>query len=98
MSTAGCVVVGAGLSAANVVQTLREEGYDAPITLIGNEPDRPRHLEAADQEIERQPIVRRHLWLPSAMRRGRRLSDAQGSGESGATNRNARPKPGVCLK
>ena len=37
----GCVVVGAGLAGATVVQTLREEGYAEPITLIGEETERP---------------------------------------------------------
>jgi 3-phenylpropionate/trans-cinnamate dioxygenase ferredoxin reductase subunit len=32
---AGTVVVGAGLAAAHVVGTLREQGYDAPVTLVG---------------------------------------------------------------
>ncbi|MEU8118030.1 FAD-dependent oxidoreductase [Spirillospora sp. NPDC049024] len=37
----GCVVIGAGLAAANVAQTLREQGFDEPITLIGDERERP---------------------------------------------------------
>lgn len=37
----GCVVVGAGLAGATVVQTLREEGFAEPITLIGAETERP---------------------------------------------------------
>jgi 3-phenylpropionate/trans-cinnamate dioxygenase ferredoxin reductase subunit len=37
----GCIVVGAGLAAANVVESLRDNGFDAPITLIGDELDRP---------------------------------------------------------
>ncbi|MGV1007978.1 MAG: NAD(P)/FAD-dependent oxidoreductase [Dermatophilaceae bacterium] len=37
----GCVVLGAGLAGANVVQGLREGGYDRPITLVGDEPERP---------------------------------------------------------
>ena len=37
----GCIVVGAGLAADNVVESLRENGFDAPITLIGDELDRP---------------------------------------------------------
>ena len=36
--TAGTVVVGAGLAAAHTIRTLREQGYDAPVTLIGEEP------------------------------------------------------------
>jgi 3-phenylpropionate/trans-cinnamate dioxygenase ferredoxin reductase component len=48
----GCVVVGAGLTAANVVQTLRAEGYDEPITLVGDEHDRP---------YERPPLSKGYL-------------------------------------
>lgn len=35
------VVVGGGLTAANVVQTLRDEGFNRPITIVGDEPERP---------------------------------------------------------
>ena len=35
------VVVGAGLAAAHVVATLRERGYAEPVTLVGEEVDRP---------------------------------------------------------
>jgi len=49
---AGCVVVGAGLAAANVVQALREGGYDRPITLIGAEAERP---------YERPPLSKAYL-------------------------------------
>ena len=49
---AGTVVVGAGLAAAHVVATLREEGDDRPITLVGDEPDRP---------YERPPLSKGYL-------------------------------------
>ncbi len=49
---AGCVVVGAGLAAANVVQGLREGGYDRPITLVGDEAERP---------YERPPLSKAYL-------------------------------------
>lgn len=35
------VVIGAGLAAANVLSTLREGGYQGPLTLIGNEAELP---------------------------------------------------------
>jgi 3-phenylpropionate/trans-cinnamate dioxygenase ferredoxin reductase subunit len=41
MTAPGVVVVGAGLAAAHVVETLREKGYGEPVTLVGDEPDRP---------------------------------------------------------
>ncbi|MCT9137633.1 NAD(P)/FAD-dependent oxidoreductase [Streptomyces violarus] len=37
------VVVGAGQAGAQVAATLRKEGYDKPITLIGGEPEPPYH-------------------------------------------------------
>jgi NADPH-dependent 2,4-dienoyl-CoA reductase/sulfur reductase-like enzyme len=35
------VIVGAGLAGAKAAQTLREEGFDGPIVLLGAEPERP---------------------------------------------------------
>jgi len=35
------VIVGAGLAGAKAAQTLREEGFDGPLVLIGEEPERP---------------------------------------------------------
>lgn len=35
------VVVGGGLAGAKAVETLRDEGFDGPVTLIGAEPERP---------------------------------------------------------
>ena len=54
MSTAdsGCVVIGAGLAAAHVVQTLRDEGYSEPVQLVGEELDRP---------YERPPLSKDYL-------------------------------------
>ncbi|MGH3360099.1 MAG: NAD(P)/FAD-dependent oxidoreductase, partial [Nocardioidaceae bacterium] len=46
----GCVVVGAGLAAAHVVQTLREKGYGEPITLVGQERERPYERPALSKE------------------------------------------------
>ena len=37
MAEPGVVVVGAGLAAAHVAQTLREKGYGEPVTLVGDE-------------------------------------------------------------
>lgn len=48
----GTVVVGAALAAAHVVATLREEGDDRPITLVGDEPNRP---------YERPPLSKGYL-------------------------------------
>jgi 3-phenylpropionate/trans-cinnamate dioxygenase ferredoxin reductase component len=37
----GMVLIGGGLASATAAQTLREEGYDGPIRLIGREPEPP---------------------------------------------------------
>ena len=48
----GCVVIGAGLAAAHVVQTLREGGYGEAVRLVGAEPERP---------YERPPLSKSYL-------------------------------------
>src|ERR1700751_3445224 len=35
------VVIGAGLAGGNAAVTLREEGFDGPVTLVGQEPEVP---------------------------------------------------------
>jgi 3-phenylpropionate/trans-cinnamate dioxygenase ferredoxin reductase subunit len=35
------VIIGAGLAGARAAETLRKDGYDGSITLLGDEPDRP---------------------------------------------------------
>lgn len=46
------VIVGGGLAAALAVQTLREEGFTAPVTMLCAEPDRP---------YERPPLSKAYL-------------------------------------
>ncbi|TWP33614.1 NAD(P)/FAD-dependent oxidoreductase [Leekyejoonella antrihumi] len=46
----GCVVVGAGLAAANVVQTLREGGFSSPIVMVGEEIHRPYERPGLSKE------------------------------------------------
>jgi 3-phenylpropionate/trans-cinnamate dioxygenase ferredoxin reductase component len=46
------VIVGAGLAGAKAAQTLREEGYDGPLVLIGDEAERP---------YERPPLSKGYL-------------------------------------
>jgi 3-phenylpropionate/trans-cinnamate dioxygenase ferredoxin reductase subunit len=46
------VIVGAGLTGAKAAQTLREEGFDGRVVLIGAEPDRP---------YERPPLSKGYL-------------------------------------
>jgi 3-phenylpropionate/trans-cinnamate dioxygenase ferredoxin reductase subunit len=52
------VIVGAGLAGAKAAQTLREEGFDGPVVLLGAEPERP---------YERPPLSKQYL-LGSAER------------------------------
>ncbi|MGY1704375.1 NAD(P)/FAD-dependent oxidoreductase [Geodermatophilus sp. SYSU D00697] len=52
------VIVGAGLAGAKAAQTLREEGLDGPVVLVGAEPERP---------YERPPLSKGYL-LGSAER------------------------------
>jgi 3-phenylpropionate/trans-cinnamate dioxygenase ferredoxin reductase subunit len=46
------VIVGAGLAGAKAAETLREEGFDGRITLVGDEPERP---------YERPPLSKEYL-------------------------------------
>jgi 3-phenylpropionate/trans-cinnamate dioxygenase ferredoxin reductase component len=46
------VIVGAGLAGAKAAETLRQEGFDGRLTLIGDEPERP---------YERPPLSKGHL-------------------------------------
>ncbi len=46
----GCVVVGAGLAAATVAQTLRDGGFKHPVTLIGEESERPYERPALSKD------------------------------------------------
>ena len=46
------VIVGAGLAGAKAAQTLRDEGYDGRIVLVGDEPERP---------YERPPLSKDYL-------------------------------------
>ncbi|MGW1025634.1 NAD(P)/FAD-dependent oxidoreductase [Streptomyces sp. NPDC002577] len=48
----GCVIVGASLAGAKAAQTLREEGFDGPLVLIGEESERP---------YERPPLSKGYL-------------------------------------
>src|SRR3954462_4883069 len=52
MSARQFVIVGAGLAGAKAAETLRQEGFDGRITLIGDEPERP---------YERPPLSKEYL-------------------------------------
>ena len=52
MAARRVVIVGAGLAGASAAQTLRDEGFDGPVVLVGDEPDRP---------YERPPLSKEYL-------------------------------------
>ena len=51
MTGAGVVVIGAGLAGARAAETLRSEGYDGPIALLGDEPLAPYERPALSKEF-----------------------------------------------
>ncbi len=64
MGQSGVVIVGASLAGIRGAQALRRDGYDDPITLIGDEPhqpyDRPplsKHVLAGEWEPDRTALV-----------------------------------------
>ncbi|GAA2369171.1 MULTISPECIES: NAD(P)/FAD-dependent oxidoreductase [Gordonia] len=50
-SDAGVVVVGAGTAGVTAAATLRAEGYDGPVTLIGAEPGTPYRRTALSKDL-----------------------------------------------
>lgn len=50
--TAGIVIVGASFAGAKAAEALRAEGFTGPITLVGDEPERP---------YERPPLSKDYL-------------------------------------
>jgi 3-phenylpropionate/trans-cinnamate dioxygenase ferredoxin reductase subunit len=65
-ATDGFVIVGAGLAGAKAAETLREEGFDGPVVLVGEEPERP---------YERPPFSKGYL-LGTAERDSAYVHDA----------------------
>ena len=49
-ATPGIVIVGAGLTAAKAAEVMRDEGHTGPITLIGEEPERPYERPALSKD------------------------------------------------
>ena len=74
------VIVGAGLAGAKAAQTLREEGFDGRLILIGDEAERP---------YERPPLSKEYLRgeTREALRPCGRASTASTRSSSG-------PRPG----
>jgi 3-phenylpropionate/trans-cinnamate dioxygenase ferredoxin reductase component len=63
MTSPGIVVVGANLAGGRAVETLRAEGYDGTITMIGDEPIQPYERPPLSKEFLRgeQPIDKAFL-------------------------------------
>jgi 3-phenylpropionate/trans-cinnamate dioxygenase ferredoxin reductase subunit len=65
------VVVGAGLAGGRAVETLRAEGFDGRVVLVGAEPDRPYERPPLSKEVVRgdaeaeSVFLRDHEWYAS---------------------------------
>lgn len=51
MSSAGIVVVGAGLAAADLIEALRDGGYEGPVTLVGDEGQLPYERPGLSKDV-----------------------------------------------
>src|SRR4051794_11922526 len=57
------VVVGAGLAGAKAVETLREEGFDGRLVLVGDEPDRPYERPPLSKDYLRGDAARATIYV-----------------------------------
>jgi 3-phenylpropionate/trans-cinnamate dioxygenase ferredoxin reductase subunit len=57
------VIVGAGMAGGKAVETLREEGFDGRIVLIGSEPDRPYERPPLSKDYLRGEAERNSVFL-----------------------------------
>ena len=57
------VIVGASLAGAKAAETLREEGFDGRIVLIGAEPDRPYERPPLSKEYLRGEAGREKVYV-----------------------------------
>jgi len=57
------VIVGAGMAGGKAVETLREEGFDGRIVLIGAEPDRPYERPPLSKDYLRGEAERNSIYL-----------------------------------
>jgi cation diffusion facilitator CzcD-associated flavoprotein CzcO len=57
------VIVGAGLAGAKAAQTLREEGYDGDVVLLGEEPERPYERPRFQGTIADRRFVGVSIWF-----------------------------------
>ena len=60
------VIVGAGLAGAKAAETLREEGYDGRLVLVGAEPERPYERPPLSKEYLRGETDREQAYVHEA--------------------------------
>ena len=60
------VIVGGGLAGAKAAQTLREEGYEGPLTLVGDEPERPYERPPLSKDYLRGDVGREVVYAHDA--------------------------------
>jgi NADPH-dependent 2,4-dienoyl-CoA reductase/sulfur reductase-like enzyme len=58
------IIVGASLAGAKAAETLRDEGYEGRLVLIGEEPERPYEGPPTDQGLPPQRVAARHSPRP----------------------------------
>jgi 3-phenylpropionate/trans-cinnamate dioxygenase ferredoxin reductase subunit len=57
------VIVGAGLAGANAAETLRAEGFDGRLVVIGTEEERPYERPALSKGYLRGTLERERLYV-----------------------------------
>ncbi len=85
------LIVGAGLAGARCAETLRAEGFDGQIALVGEEPVAPYERPALSKEFLAGTRERRRARAPPGRRAGprRRSSSSPAPGSSGSSGRTA---------
>ena len=89
------VIVGAGLAGAKAAQTLREDGYDGRLVLLGDESERPYERPPLSKELPTRRGRRRHDLRPRAglLRRPRdRAAHTDGRGIARRRRRRGRAR------
>ncbi len=61
--TAGTVIIGAGQAGLSAAEALRKRGYDAPVTLIGDEPAPPYQRPPLSKGYLSGELPAERLWL-----------------------------------
>ncbi len=61
------VIVGAGLAGAKAAETLRAEGFEGPVVLLGAEPERPYERPPLSKAYQSGPwtAAASRSWVPA---------------------------------